>query len=476
MLKTLICRSLTPFIWLIFALAIFYFDDNNSFTTHNWYLACIYLSYFLCLYNWIARGNRFFSLFVLFVMFSLFYNVSQSLIYAFTEEDTVLYVYSHYSLSEVCYMLKFQFLCIAGFYLGTSLYLDRKCHNVSRQQIDYYYEKKRPSHLKNEKILFKLFLLCAVCVFGFTIYQLRLRQTMTYSELYQNRELISPYFSLGTMLIGLYFIYQKRHVKLVYFFYIWFIVAYTLAGTRSMSMVYVSALWLTTPMVYPKYFQRKYYPIILGVAVSAIASISVVSSMRTSDMTSGPSVDTGEMGVLFASLREMGTSQVPTMITIEHFPEQGYSPTVLYFLIKLIIPADLLEGIVPDSWRLRIGKWTTDISNTTYTQWGSSWLAEGYINYGEFAWIFTLLYGYIIVWAENGALIRIMKGKYLLAICLLTCLCKQIFFARAEIALLTDYLKPCVYIAIIWLIINLYKRNHSHENSDIGRRIRLQNQ
>lgn len=461
---------------MILALGIFYFDKSYDFEAHNRFLFLIYTSYFLCLYNWIAKGNRFFSLFVLFTLFSLFYNSSQSLIYAFTEDETLLYIYNHYNVSDVCYMLKYQLLCVSGFYLGSSLYIDKKNHNVSQSRINLYYKRKHSLHLNNGKLLYRLFMICVIFVLGFSIYQLILRQSLSYSELYESRETISPYFSLGTMLIGLYFIYQKQHVKLVFLFYIWCIIAYTLAGTRSMCIVYIAALWLTAPMVFPKYFQKKYYPIILAFAIAAVASISIISSMRMSDFSSGASIDTGEMGALFASLREMGISQVPTMITIEHFNEQSYSQTILYFILLTICPSFLLNTIVPDSWQLRVGRWATDISNTTFTEWGSSWLAEGYINYGEFAWIFTIIYGYIIVWAENGSLIRIMKGKYLMSICILACLCKQVFFARAEIALLTDYLKPCIYIGIIWLIINLNKRKTTYENSNIGRRFRLQNQ
>lgn len=471
LLKKLICNSATPFIWLFFSICVFYFYDGNSVTDHNIFLIYTYISYILCLYNWISKGNRFFSLFVLFVLFSLFYNTSQSLVFALTRKYQLLYVYNNYNISDVCYMLKYQFMCISGFYLGSDLYLRKKNHNVSQSKIISYYRHKKSVHIKNEKILFKLFLLCAFFVFGFTVYQLLLRQSMSYSELYENRETISPYFSLGTLLIGLYFIYQKKHVKLVYFFYFWFIIAYTLAGTRSMSIVYVAALWLTVPMVYPQYFQKKYYPIILLLAILAIASINIISQMRTSVISDGSYTASGEMGILFSSLKEMGTSQVPTMITIEHIQQQGYSQTILYFLMLSIFPSAILTQILPVSWQLRIGAWTTDVSNTTFTQWGSSWLAEGYINYGEFAWIFTLVYGYLIVWAENNSIKRIMKGKYLLAICMLTCLCKQIFFARGEMYLLIDYFKPCIYIGIIWIILNI-NRLYNNESCNFSRRLR----
>lgn len=457
LLKKIICNSKTPIIWLIFSILIFCLYDGNSVKDHNILLIFIYISYSLCIYSWIARGNRFFSLYILFVLFSLFYNTSQSMLFAMTEDDQILYVYNKYNISDVCYMLKYQFLCISGFYLGSNLYLKRNSHNVSQNKIATYYRHKQQKQLKYEKLLLRIFLLCALLVSGFTIYQLILRQTISYSELYETRETISPYFSLGTMLIGLYFIYQKRYVKLVYSFYIWFIIAYTLAGTRSMCIVYVAALWLTFPMVYPKYFQKKYYPIILSLAIVAIASINILSQMRTVGISEGNDIDTGEMGVLFASFREMGISQVPTMITIEYFQQQGYSQTILYFLLLSIFPSSILTQILPESWQLRIGAWTTDISNTTFTQWGSSWLAEGYINYGEFAWLFTLIYGYLIAWGENGSLKRIMNGKYLLAVCILACLCKQIFYARAEMCLLIDYCKPCIYIGIIWLITNRKK-------------------
>lgn len=470
-IRELLCSPLVSFLWLIYAIIVFYTDEGKTFGDHNRLLMSIYLTYFMCLYTWVSKGNRVFSLFVFFVVFSLFYNTGQSFIYALSEDSTLLYVYNNYTIADVCYMLKFQLLCISGFFLGESLCLRKQKNNISHNELVAFYQQKKIYYSSRDNRLFILFQVCAFVVFLFTIYQLLLRQTMSYSDLYENRETVSPYFSFGAILIGLYFIYQKKHTKLILIFYVWCVLAYTMAGTRSMAIAYVGALWLVTPMVYPKYFKKKYYPILLVVALLGVASISIVSQMRTNELGSGASLDTGEMGPIVASIREMGISQVPTMITIEHFSEQGYSQTILYFLCLSICPSFILNEITPESWQLRIGSWATDVSNTTFTQWGSSWIAEAYINYGEFGWIFMLIYGYIIAYAENVALRRITRGKYLIALCALICLCKQLFYARAEICLLTDYFKPCMYIGIIWLL--FHKRNiKAYENSNISRGVR----
>lgn len=449
--RKIIGSPLFSFFWLIMSIIVFYTDKGISFADHNRFLILVYLSYIFCLFNWLGNGNRFFSLYVFFVFFALFYNTSQSLIYAFTENPTLLWVYKDYPVSDVCYMLKYQNMCIAAFYSGTCLFLSNRSHNLSHDTLVTYYQNKKNIFDKNEGKLMVIFILCISVVFVYSVYQIVLRQTYSYSELYEEREHISPYFSLGTMLIGLYFLYLKKHTKLVLFFYVWCIIAYTLAGTRSMAVVYVGALWLTVPMIYPQYFKKKYYPLMIVLALLLISSISIISDMRKTSVGSAYDQDS-EMTALVASLNEMGISQMPTMVIIEHFHDEPYAQTILYATLLSVFPGFLLEEIVPSSWLIRVGSWATDESNQLFTQVGSSWLAESYLNFGEYGWLFTLFYGYLIAMAENVSLRRIMKGKYLLALCVLTCLCKQLFFVRAETILLVDYLKPCIYLGLLWLI------------------------
>lgn len=450
-LRQLLCSPITSFIWLLFALITFYIDIGTSLADHNRYLLYVYISYFLCLYCWIGRGNRVLSLFVLFVLFSLFYNTSQSFVYAITKDFSFLHIYNSYTLADVCYMLKYEFLCISGFCLGISVYLNKKSHNVSHNEVVLYYKKKRKEN-NNMNRFFIIFVICSIAVFAYTIYQLILRQTISYGELYESRETISPYFSLGTMLIGLYYILIKCHVKLVLLLYVWFIFAYTLAGTRSMTIVYIGALFLIIPILYPQYFQRKYYPLIFALILLGFFSISVFSQLRNSSIGSTMALETNNMPIYLASLKEMGISQLSTLITIDNFDKAPYSQTIFYFVLLSFIPSFILESVLPESWGLRLGSWVTNISNTTYVQWGSSWIAESYLNFGQFGWLFTFLYGYLIVYAENSSLRRILRGDYLLSICVLTCLCKQLFFARAEIHLLVDYFKPCIYILAIYYL------------------------
>ena len=155
----------------------------------------------------------------------------------------------------------------------------------------------------------------------------------------------------------------------------------------------------------------------------------------------------------------MGISETPTLITMEAI-EKGtpYMQTILFNILLGFVPSSVLEIFVPDTWTTHLGEWVNVVSGTTTTEWGYSWIAESYINYGEFGWIFTAVYGYFIAFAENYSLRKIKSGDYLLALCLISILCKQIFFARAQINLVMSFYKPCIYILYLWMLFGDKKR------------------
>ena len=437
-------------IWFLYALFVFYIERGDSFAFHNKLTFYVFVSYVLCVISWLARGNRVFSLFLFFVLYSFFSNTAQSIIYSFSESNLILSVYRSYSMSDICYMLKYNFLCIAALNLGVNLYL-KKGNNITQEQISSFYTQKKKE--PNKKIFEILLYLSLLSVFIYTIYQLRLRQTMTYNELTESREYNSYFLVFGSIILGLYFIILKRHVKLIIYSWVFYIFAYMLAGTRSMAIIYVGALLITIPFIYPRLFQRKYYPYIFAVVFVGFSLISVISETRTGAIGT---VSSGSEGLLFSALStmmEMGASQLPIMISIENFPQYQYSQTIIYFLLLGFIPAVMIDPLTPENWHIHLGTWVNEVSNTTTNELGFSWLAESYLNYGEFGWIFPILYGYFIAYAENGSLKRIMQGEYVLSICLLSFLCRQIFFARGQIGLSIDFYRPIVYVLILWIII-----------------------
>ncbi len=381
-------------------------------------------------------------------------------------------MYKTYTLSDICYSLKYNFLCISALNLGVSYYLRKSERNVTAEQISFFYSHNNRETSVNVKWLEKLLYLCLFSVLVYTTYQLVLRQTMSYHELYESRELNSYLLIFGSVALGLFFIFIKRHVKLIIGCWLWFVLAYMLAGTRSMSILYVGALVLTIPIVYPRFFKPKYYPLFFVALFVFFAMLSVISEVRDGALGDVSSSSEGLMYAAYSTILEMGASQLPLMISIDNFQFLEYSQTILYFLLLGFIPSAILDPLTPDNWHIQLGTWVNEVTNTTNNQLGFSWLAETYLNFGEFGWMFALLYGFFIAYAENGALNRIIQRKYLLSICLLSYLCRQIFFARAQIGLSIDFYRPIILIFIIWLITKKIN-NKSNESRNFSRRFWL---
>lgn len=447
---------LFAFLWLVIALFFYYGSDGSSMSYHNSMTWLALVSYIFSLACWLIRGNRMFSLFTLFVVYAIFSNLGQSLLYSFGLEIPLSKLYLNYSTQSLCTMLKYQYLCAAGFYFGVCMYLRFSYRNVTQYSVSDYYLNINPSksHTTLDSFLLVLLYVCLIAVFYFTIYQLIMRQSMSYDELYESRDLLHGPFVFGSIVLGLYFIFTKRHVSIVLLFWTWYILAYFMAGTRSMAIIYVGVLFLTLPIVKPNWFGRKTSYLWILVGVMGIAGLSVISELRTGTLGEMSSSSEMEMGMaLFNSVAEMGASEYPTMITIDEI-KMGFphSQTILYHLLLGFFPASVLNLVVPSNWTIQLGTWATEAVASDYNELGYSWIAESYMNYGSFGWLFIAIYGWFIVMAENYSLRRIKNGQYLLALCLIALLCRQIFFARGQISLCLPFYRNSIYLLIISLI------------------------
>jgi hypothetical protein len=443
---------------MILTLSVFYIYEHYTKFSHDLVTLMAVLTYYFTLANWVLTGNRAFSIFSAFVLASLFFNLGQSILFSFTNFPIVGGVYNLYSPSEVFYMVKYQLICAAGLYLGSSLYLRKKKNRVSLYEISSHYKANnnfgifKPKDIVPEILLYVSF----AVTFSYSVYQIVLSQSLSYSELYETRETISDFFYFGATIFGLYFIFQKRHIKLVLGGWIWFLLAFYLTGTRSLGLVFMGALIFVLPILYPLLFQKKFIPIwIVGLMLSLI-SFNIISQSRQGNSVYSLGEETDFIVLIYKSIQEMGYSQTPTLTTISYIRQGGeHKQTILYNILLGIFPSVWLNELVPDEWsHVSLGGWATEQEigpDSTYGL-GYSWIAEAYMNYGAWGWIFTLIYGYFIASAENYSLKRIMQGRYLIAICLIAILCRQIFFARAQLNLVVPFYKATMYILIFWFI------------------------
>ena len=80
------------------------------------------------------------------------------------------------------------------------------------------------------------------------------------------------------------------------------------------------------------------------------------------------------------------------------------------------------------------------------------------MNYGRYGWIFMILYGFILAYAEIFAYKKYRTGEYLIPVILLLLLSKNVFSVRGELALLIGYVRMAIYILIITLFYKSIKR------------------
>lgn len=458
--------SVYSLMWLFLAIIIYYIPTESTWLYHNMMTWLSLGTYIFSLFNWVKRGNRVVSLFTIFVVYSLFSNVGQSILFSFGIDDLPSKLYNNYNLFDICQMLKYQFLCAAGFNYGVCLYLRKPYRNVSQKDAaEIYRNINHGKVLSGRNFIYEVLLIVSfVSVFIYTIYQIRLRRVMSYSDLYNTREMLSQMFSYGTIVLGFFFIFKKRHVNLILLMWLWFLVAYFVAGTRSMGIVYFGALLFMLPIVKPELFSKKTYLVWGIVAVLGLASINIISEMRTSSLGSAATVssDAGLAIALFNSINEMGASEYPTMITMDEVAKGfGHPQTFLYFILLGFVPSNVLDYFVPSSWSVQLGTWATQAADSYNTELGYSWIAESFMNFGAFGWIFTLFYGWFIAMAENYSIRRIRNGQVILAFCLLAYLCKQIFFARGQIYLSISFYRYSIYLIVLCLLFRLNKKGYS---------------
>ncbi len=436
-------------VWLILGLLVNYIFNGASDSEHLVLVIYCFLSYCLCIYNWIKRGNRFTSIYILFVTYALFSNLGQSLIYLFAESQFPLIIYSSYTMESICEMLRFQGLCIAGLNLGTILHINNKSRVISNEELVLWYHRTpHNKHYADNYLLDTLLYISLFLVFIFANKQIIVRQSVSYNDL-TSMGSISMLPRFASIALGFICIFRKRHKDIIIYSWIYFLLVFMIAGTRSTALPYLGALTITVPFVYPQVIKSKYIPLWALAAFIGFAFISVISSSRQSTLGSGFEIDSIWLSFV-NTIQEMGGSARPVIETM-HNPISGYPQTILYNILLIFIPSNLLDFVTPEAWHTHLGTWINTLHSEN-NEWGFSFLAETYLNFGELGCFFMILYGYILSFLENTSYKKIINGNYLFAACFLSILCRQIFFARGQFGLCIDFCRPSLYIFIIYLL------------------------
>lgn len=455
---------------LVFSTASFFPDSN--FFAHVLYSFLGLLSYIFCITTWLRSGNRAVSLFLVFILYMLFSHLGQTLLYSLGFTDKLLSLYDWCSETSVTQMLRFHMLCPAALNVGVAFYFKRHNKNISLfKQIQEYHENTKLNKYQQGFALDALLLSSILFALYSAVKFWQLRQTMSYSDFYDtlsgSNSLFKSISLVLSVTIGIVYVYKCRYQKLIYTSWLLIALIYLIGGSRGSAIPYVGALLVMVPVTHSYLFigNKKYFWLVLGFV--AFSLLSVISSNRTGKLGADALVsDQSVFENAIGTMAEMGGSALPSVLSMEacNFGQLPHYQTNIFFLLACFLPADLVE-LVTGIPNVQLAREITDYAGSTWSGLGYSCVAEAYVNYGWFGWIWFILYGYVIVLLECSAYKLILQRKYFIASLFIYILCSAIFYARAPIYYVQSAARSCFYLWIIFIIIRLYKsikysRNH----------------
>lgn len=449
-------------IWLIIALLSALLLSDSSKVTHVVLALLTTFSYFLCAYSWIKAGCRFVSIYMFFLAYAYLCNCGQSLLYIFGVPFEFLSSYWNLSIEGVSYALRFQLVCIAALNVGTCLALMNKDNCVSINQLKFWYRNlSNATANAADTRLFPIMMLLLAGTLYTTIEIAQLRSTMSYRDwMYEGVYAADSrfYFSYFYAFLSLRSVLRKQHILLVYLSWLFFIVLFMSLGLRTQTIPYISFFIVTLPITHSRLFQKKFYPVWIVSGFMFVILLGIISSTRVNESVdlSEANREAGLAVSFYTAMADVGGPAETTGLTME-LVDNGlpHYQSILYSIITVIpkrvfkLPSRLFEV---QGWEAMSSPGSFMSKKAGLPGFGFSFIAEAYLNYGWFGWIFVLLYGFIIAGAENMAYRDIMNNSFF-KITFLLWLAKQVFYARADLCLGENYIEYMIFTAIIYKLL-----------------------
>lgn len=446
------------FLWLVIAVTIASLYTAKSEWSHNVYTLLCFISYSLCIKNWIQNGGRLTSLYIFFIAYTLFCNLGQSILYACQVPEELLYMFYRLDVGEVANMLRFQFVCIAALNAGTAFYLSKSGGCVSlREMQEKYTESSVTYNKKYDKIATGILIISLLYLLYEGANMLIIRQSMGYHDFFDSgRGETSNEFTRFVKFAALYFsmwaIFKKKHVTLVYGCLVTLVAIYLLTGARGLSITYVGVLLLMFPITHPNLFSKRYR---LGWAVGGVFAFSLLGVIGANRNNLNVSIVSSQESItsnIILTIAEMGGSARPAVYAIDAADRgvMNYS-TIPTTVVRAVVPMSSYLPTIKEN-NVGLSDLVTDYADNIGSGLGFSCIGELYVNFGFLGWIFMLFYGYFIAYAENNAYKKIMKGDLLYPLVLLTFLCTMVPWARSEFVRCVNVVRYGLYFIVGKLI------------------------
>lgn len=425
---------------------------------HCLYVLLVTVSYIFCVYSWIKAGCRAVSLYSFFIAYAYLCNCGQSMLYVIGVPQEFLTAYYGASIDYMTHALRFQSICVAALNLGTCLALKKKKYCVSIESMRGWYNSLHPIRDKNEKVLFYLLIAFLLGTLYAAFEVARVRSSMSYNDwMYEGYKTVNTrfYFMYLFMFLSLRSVLRKQRVFFIYVCWLLFIILFMMLGLRTQAIPYVSLFIITLPLTNERLFNKKFIPIWIVGVLAGIIFLGIISSTRTGESVNLSDASSGEGAAVsfYASMADIGVS-ANTIANTMDLCDKGmpHYQSILY-TITTVIPRKVLKIPITDIFNVdgalsSPGAYTSGMLRTPGA--GYSFIAEAFLNFGWFGWVYMIFYGFLIARFESLAYQDFIKNQMFFKIVFLLFLSKQIFYARGELCLAEDYIEYMIFMAILY--------------------------
>ncbi|MBR6729512.1 MAG: O-antigen polysaccharide polymerase Wzy [Clostridia bacterium] len=156
-------------------------------------------------------------------------------------------------------------------------------------------------------------------------------------------------------------------------------------------------------------------------------------------------------------IMEMGGSARTTLSTMTVLKTGALQPdnSILYYLLKGLVPVQILEFFVSKPAISSMSQWITEY-NRSFFGWGYSIIAEIFYNFGMGGILFSFLFGGLWAGCENWIGKLVSQKKYYPAAGILYLLGYSVFLARAETSLISTRMRYVLYTFVLYYFIQYF--------------------
>lgn len=462
---------------IFFTTILGHFDADAGLKSKCITLTIVYAS---CILIWVSETHKIASLFFIFLVYMMFSNAGQLLLYGFgiDFEGYYLNVINLYSEDVVIRAIDFQNICVILMTAFGIVAYNTHALKAKMEIDENVKDIQTKDNSKNIDYIDALFIIFSFVFIAFNVITLTGRIDSSYHDSYYRGDRSSASIYVKFPFCILMYASLKKHweqndvFKKVILMLAGLVALTTiLYGSRNeLITILVGSMFIVFRVCSYKIDSLWKKIVIVSILLFIVLIFNAISTLRNLSLSSlnlltiSNAFFSGGLTVNLSRLiAEMGGSMRTLCSTIVQIDRgQAHEATFIYTLLKSFVPVGVLNAVgitEPVNWSL--SGWITYI-NGNGSGWGYSIIAEAFYNFGEAGFLFFAFFGYVYEILELKIERWYLEGKQFLAGAWLYVGSYIVFLARADSCLITTPFRYAVYITIISLLLKNKKvRIHS---------------